>query len=171
MKRYLAGILVSLLVLSGCGNAVDLETVNDVYIQPEEQPQQVLLELPQLTYVPVLQSEGQDRLYLCDGYTVCIQTLAGGDLDRTLRTVTGYGSQNLQLQKMQNGEHTRYLCVYSAAGEGQTQIGRTCILDDGSFHYALTVLASEARAGALKEQIQSVFNSFDLTPEPINTGS
>lgn len=167
MKKYLAGIGAALLLLSGCTAQTDVETVTDVYAQPPQQPQQILLELPQYSYVPVMEAGETDKMYLCDGYTVCVQTLEGGNLDRTLRQVTGYGRQQLQLQRIGD----RYQCVWSAAGEEQTQVGRSCIIDDGAYHYALTVMAPEAQAGALREEIQSIFQSFGVRTERISTGS
>ena len=167
MKNCLVGIGVALLLLSGCSPQKTMETVTDVYIQPQQQPQQILLELPQYSYVPVMEAGETDKMYLCDGYTVCIQTLESGDLDRTLRQVTGYNRQQLQLQQIGD----RYQCVYAAAGEEQTQVGRTCIIDDGAYHYALTVMAPAEQAGTLREEIQQIFQSFNVSLEPISTGS
>ena len=165
-------LLILLMLLSGCGSKPTLETVGDEQLQSvSAKMQQILVELPVGAGVPTMQSADGASLYLCDGFTVTVQTMEAGDLDKTLRSATGYGQQALELIETTDEAGKRYQCVFTAAGEGQMQVGRASIIDDGRFHYVLTVLAPEQTAET--EQIQAVLTSFRVAEAelPINTGS
>ena len=163
-----------LLLLSGCGAQETLETVSDVYAQPVSAAvRQVILDVPQDASVEVLQSADGGEIYLCDGYTVTVQTMAAGDLDKTLRAVTGYARENLDVLQTRQDSFKRYECVWTAAGETQTQIGRACVLDDGEYHYVVTAMAGESLSGELAEVWKDLFDSFRLVGADVdlNTGS
>ena len=114
-----------------------------------------------------------ETLYECDGYTVVLQTLEGGDLNRTVQAVTGYPADRLQLIQWSKDGVKRYDGVFTAAGEESLQVGRTCILDDGGYHYALTTLASEELSGQLQEQWKELYATLRLVDAQmdLNTGS
>ena len=140
-----------------------METVSDVYAQPvSASAQQIVLDVPQDASMEVMQSSEAGKLYLCDGFTVAVQILEGGDLNRTLQTVTGYPKDALPLMQTKQEMLKRYECVFTSAGEGQTQVGRTCVLDDGDHHYTVTVMAGESLAGELTETWKTLFDSFRL---------
>lgn len=167
-------ILVIALLLAGCGAQQTLETISDVYAQPVSASiQQVIVDVPQDAGVAVLQSDDTGKLYLCDGYTVTVQTMEAGDLEKTLRTVTGYSKEELSILQTQQENVKRYECVWTAAGEAETQVGRACVLDDGDYHYTVTVMAGESLAGELSQTWKELFDSFRLVgPEvDLNTGS
>lgn len=167
-------MIVIALLLTGCGAQQTLETVSDVYVQPVSATvQQVIVDVPQDASVAVLQNDEAGKLYLCDGYTVTVQTMEAGDLEKTLRTVTGYSKEELRILRTQQENVKRYECVWTAAGEAEPQVGRACVLDDGDYHYIVTVMAGESLAGELSQTWQEVFDSFRLVgPEvDLNTGS
>lgn len=159
--------------LTGCSAEPTFETLTDVCDLTVSAPaKQILMELPDSAQVPALQSEG-GTLYFCDDMTVCVQTLEGGDLDRTVQALTGYDKDDLQLMASYAPEGKCYECVWTAAGEGQMQVGRARIIDDGSYHYAVTVLMPEETAGQLQSTVQQMLDSFrvlDAAALP-NTGS
>ncbi len=167
----LAGML---LMLTGCGAQETLETLSDEYIQPVSAPVwQMILDVPQDASVTVLEGEDAGKIYLCDGYTVTVQTMESGDLQKALRTLTGYEKEELTLmQTLQDGAK-RYECVWAAAGEGEDQVGRVCLLDDGNYIYAVTAMAGESKSGELMDAWQELFDSFRLaSPDAeLNTGS
>lgn len=171
MKKILClAVLVTL--LTGCGAAPTLETIADEPLQTVSAPvQHILLDLPESAKLEAMGSDSEDKLYLCDGFTVSVQTMEAGDLDRTLRTATGYGKEDLTLMQTVTAQGKCYQCVWAAAGEGQTQVGKTCIVDDGSYHYVLTVMVPEADAGKLSQQVQSVMDSFQVVDADFSTGS
>ena len=160
MKKWTV-LLTLLLLLSGCSAEKDFETVGDVYAPVTLTPREVMLTLPSDAAVQTLGSDA-GKLYLCDGYTVTVQTLQGGNLEETIRSVTGFSSDRLTLLETQKDGFSSYSCVWSAAGEGGDQIARTVILDDGNFHYAVTAIADSNTAGQLSETWLNIFRSVSL---------
>ena len=159
MKKWT--ILILLLLFTGCSPAKDFETVGDVYAPEILAPCEVALTLPTEAAVQTIAGEG-GKLYLCDGYSVMVQTLQGGNLEKTMREVTGYPSQRLTLLETEKEGLRCYRCVWTAAGEGGDQIAQTLILDDGSFHYAVTAMADSKTGGKLSDTWQEIFQSVKL---------
>ena len=151
-----------------------METVSDVPAEPVAAAmQRVQVYLPPELSSPVVQDQENGTLYMGQDYTVTLQTLQAGDLTKTIRTVTGLERENLQLQTTLQGDVKRHQFVWTAGSEEGIQVGRTCILDDGDYHYVLTALAPESVAGQLQETWREIFTSFCLATErePISTGS
>ena len=156
-------ILVLALLLAGCSRQGALETVSDEYVQlVSAEKWQLVLDIPLDAGVQVMESDDLAKLYFCDNYLVTVQTVSSGDLDKTLRSATGYGEKELNLMKTQQDGLERYECVFVSAGEAETQIGRTCILDDGSYHYVLSVMADAEVTQQYKEIWNGMFESFTL---------
>ena len=162
MKKVLC-VIFALMLLTGCQQPKTFETMSDTYIQPEPPAaQKVLLQLPEDAAKAVLEAADAGTLYLCDGYTVALQTLPAGNLDATLRQVTGYGAEKLQLWERKEGEISRIVCVWASAGEGGDQMGKAMILDDGSYHYALYTLGDANRKGEYGEVWDILFASLTI---------
>lgn len=173
MKKLvlIAGIV---LLLSGCTAEPTFETLSDEYVQPVSvQTRQMTLALPEEAAALTVQSDEGGNLYFCDGYTVTVQVMEAGDLDQTLRQVTGYGKDGLQLVQTQSGSVKRYEAVWAAAGEGEDQLGRMAVLDDGVNHYVLTCMAGASEAEEVQEDWQALFTSFRLLSQEdlLHTGS
>ena len=167
-------ILLAALLLCGCGKDKALETVSDVHAeQVVARVQEIRVNIPPELSTPAMQSADGGKLYLCDDYSVLVQTMQAGDLARTIRTVTGQDKENLQIQTTRQGSAKQHQFAWVTTGEQGARVGRTCILDDGAYHYILTALADEAAAEALQTTWQEMFASFCLAPEkePISTGS
>ena len=154
-------LLALLLLLTGCGGNEVFERVEDVYAPVAETPKKLALSLPKDAAVATV-SGSSGTLYLCDGYTVAVETLSGGDLNRTFKTITGFSSDRLTVMAREKDGITAYRCVWTSAGEGGDQVGRSLVLDDGAFHYAVTVMASASDATALQDAWQSLFQSVTL---------
>lgn len=173
MKKLWA-IPILALLLAGCGGEKSLETVGDVPDAPAvATEQQVLLQLPEELSSPVLQSEKTGTLYLCDDYSVTVQTVDAGDLNATIRKATGMSREDLQIMQTEENGIKRYRWVWATGGENGVQVGRGCILDDGHYHYVLTALADEDAVTRLQPAWQEMFGSFRLADERegISTGS
>ncbi len=162
MRKWLVWTFMALL-LSGCAAQEAMETVSDELAAPALAPQcQILVELPQEAASPAVESDS-GRLYLCEGYEISIQTLESGNLDGTVRSVSGYGKDELTVMHTQQGECDRYDFVWACAGEGGDRIGRAAILDDGSYHYVLMVLGDAETAHANEPAWVRLFQTFELT--------
>ena len=157
-KLWLLPVLI--LLLSGCAAPESFETMADIYEEPElpeAQPVSILLE-----EAAVAVSDEEDWLYLCDDYCVMVQTFAGGDLEGTLREVTGFSRDKLTLMEYRRGDLSCYECVWVSAGEGSDQVGKLRLLDDGNHHYVLSVMAPASQAPELTDTWEKLFESFRL---------
>ena len=173
MKRMLMIPLLALL-LAGCGGEKTMETVSDVQAAPVvANVQRIQLQLPPELSAPALQSQETGSLYLCEDYSLTVQTVDSGDLQKTIRNATGMDQKDLQIQKTQKGDAKCYQWVWTTGGETGIQVGRGCVLDDGKYHYVLTALADETVAGDVQPVWREIFASFCLATEreEISTGS
>lgn len=173
MKKLWVIPLVAM-VLAGCGGNKTLETVADVHVAPVAVvAQRIQVQLPPELSSPTLQREDTGTLYMCDTYSVTVQTVEAGDLEKTIRNATGMDKENLDLLQTRQDNVKRYQWVWTANGENGIQVGRGCILDDGAYHYVLTALADEAVAGQVQPVWKEIFASFRLATEreEVSTGS
>lgn len=162
MKRMWI-VLMTALLLCGCGAEETFETVGDEMIQSAmAQPKEILLTLQEDTMLPAMETDN-GMLYLCQNYDVSVQTLDGGDLDRTLRTVSGYGREDLSVLQTEAGALECYEFVWTAAGEFGEQVCRGMILDDGTYHYVLTAMADADTAEEYREMWNALFESFGIS--------
>ena len=98
MKKWCLMMALAML-LCGCGGAQTFETVADeLVMNASAQPREILLTLPEETLLPAMETE-QGTLYLCDGYDVAVQTMEGGNLDATVRQVSGFGKEDLTIMQ------------------------------------------------------------------------
>ena len=165
MKKWWIFLLLAAL-LSGCGAQPTFETVDDDdSVMASASLRQIELTLPKEAAMPTARTETGDSLYLCDGYTLELQTLSGGDLDRTLKQITGYGKDQLQLICTKIPDADRYDLTWLAAGEGGDQIARAVILDDGRNHYVVSVMAEAAKSAELRQTWQTLMNSVRLSTD------
>lgn len=173
MKK-LVTILMMAVLLGGCSKKTVMETVSDVLDVPTAAPmQQILVQLPPELSVPAMENTESGSLYLCDTYSVTVQTVEGGDLRKTIRNATGMETEDLQIMETLQEGNKCYQWVWSTNGESGVQIGRGCILDDGAYHYVLTALAEETAAGVVQPVWKELFASFQIVSgsENVSTGS
>ena len=93
--------------------------------------------------MPVMSTQEGNRFYIADHYEVSLQTMAGGDIDETLKSCTGFDRSRLMVIQTQKDGLARYDCAWTSVGEEGQHVGRTTILDDGNFHYVLTITGQE----------------------------
>ena len=156
-------VILMLMMLSGCAAQQTWETVNDPQVEVAAIPRELGIKLPPEAAAPVLQSPEAGQLYLCNGYVLAVHTFVGGDLDDTMRQLTGFSKEQLACMKTEKADYRRYDCVWSSASDGGDQVGRAVILDDGNFHYAVSLMADFASAGDLSQAWQEILNSVVLT--------
>ena len=162
--------LALVLMLTGCAKPESFETMSDEYVEPQEIPAQQTSMLLDRESVSIQQGTGTDKIYLCDGFCVMVQTFAAGDLDATIRSVTGYPRDKLVVMERETDGIKSFECVWASAGEGGDQVGRMLLLDDGNYHYALSVMAEAEKAGELTETWQWIFDSFRLGEQETTKG-
>lgn len=160
MKKWWL-LLMICAMLSGCGAEETFETVSDEILEVAAVQRQILVELPPEAAAPASESDA-GTIYICDGYEIMLQTLTGGDLDATLRTVSGYGREELTVVESRQGDYKRYDLVWACAGEEGERIGRGAVLDDGNYHYVLCVLSDADRVQEYEEVWSALFSSYSL---------
>ena len=161
MKRIIV-ILMMLLMLTGCAGESTYETVNDeLELLPTPQMQQTVVELPPEAASPTIES-GSERLYMCGNYDIRVQTMESGDLEATVKAVSGFDMDSLTvIQTMRDGRDC-YEFVWACSGEDGQQVGRATILDDGNYHYVLSVMGDADHAWENYPVWLSMFQSFSL---------
>ena len=172
MKKILFFLMLPVL-LTGCSAQQTMETISDEPVQPvAAEMHQVIVELPREAAAPTMETEN-GKLYICDSFTVSQQILAGGDLSKTVKSVSGFEPDALKLMQTNWENAKRYDFVWTAAGETGSQVCRACILDDGSYHYVLAATADASNGGQLQDTWREMFDSFRLfSPQmPLGTGS
>ena len=162
MKKICWLLLVALL-LCGCSNREVLETVSDELLLDTLAPQKTLsVKLPSDALSAAMAAEDGAQLYFCDGYVLTLQTAPAGDLDRTARALCGFDRERLTVMETRLGGLKRYDWTWTSAGEGSVQVGRAAVLDDGDYHYCVSVMADEAASGSLDNQWDALFGSLGL---------
>lgn len=161
MKRCVLLILL-MLTLCGCAAEEVLETVSDeLALSAMAQPREITVNLPDNALSPVLESDSR-QVYLSEDYEIILETLSGGDVDATIRSLTGYEKDKLTVMQTQWDGVERYEFVWAAAGETGDRLGRGVILDDGNYHYCMSVLR-DAQGQKMSQIVwRDVFASFQL---------
>lgn len=147
------------LLLAGCGAQPTFETVGDsqVFVQPVQR--QIRVSMPSDTVLPVMETE-TGQLYIWRDYEIAVQTLAGGDLDATVRSLCGFGRDRVEILQTAADGFERYDFVWSAAGETGDRVGRACVISDGAYHYCLSAMADAGHGEELREQWNGIFETF-----------
>ena len=161
MKKLVLLFCVAML-LCGCAAPTFEIIQDDVDVPAAAVPATILLDLPEEAAAPVMKGSS-GTLYFCDDYDVAVEILPSGNLSSTLQTLTGFGEKELDLLKTQRCGVPCYEGVWSAAGEAGDQVGCILVLDDGKFHYCVSVLAAADSASEHSLQWQSLLESVSLT--------
>lgn len=160
MKKW--WVLLCLLVfLPGCAVTGTVETVDDDWLTPVDAPLgQILLELPASATMEASVGDENGRLYLCDGYDLTVQTMDRGDLDRTCRSLCGLESGRVTMLQMNDADGKRWEWAWTCVGEDGDWVGRAAVIDDGNYHYCVTVMAPAGAAAGLEDEWTALFDSF-----------
>lgn len=165
MKKVWMVLGLSVL-LAGCGAEVTMETVADELVQAASARQKTIqVELPEEAVLPVMETDN-GKLYLCKDYDVQIQTLDGGDLDETIRTVTGHDAEELTVMQTDDGTNRRSEFVWSAVGEPGELLCRAAVVDDGNYHYVLCATIGAEKAEQYRQIWNGMFASFGISETP-----
>lgn len=161
MKRWI-WMVVCLLLLTGCAAEETFETVADELALPVmAQPREIEVALPGEAALPAMENDSC-RLYLGSDYEILLQTLSGGDMARTIRQVSGFEAEELTVLETSHNDFRRVEFVWVSAGEQGDEIGRCVVLDDGDYHYCLSVLRNAEETENSQTNWNQVFDSFTL---------
>ena len=165
MKR-IAWILSGVLLFSGCVNMTEpvMETVADGIVQPvAAEPKPMAVWLPDEAAAQTMAEGEAGECYLWGGSELRIQTLSGGDILATLRTLTGLDPQRLTVMEYERDGLQLYQTVWSMTGEEGVSLGRCMVADDGNYHYCISLVSPEE--DDVSEEYASICASLDLSGE------
>ena len=91
-----------------------------------------------------------------------MKTVTFFDTREELRELTGFDREDLTVIQTAITDASKYECVWTAAGEGGDMVGRAVILDDGNYHYCMTVMAMQEQAAELRDTWKTLIDSFTL---------
>ena len=154
-------ILVFSLLLCGCSAEETFETVEDVYMEEQWGPKNIEVAIP-LNAKKTQLTSGEGSLYFCDGYELTTEIMAAGNLSETFGVLTGFPLDSLTLVETMQTDMARYECVWTAAGEGGDNVGRAVVLDDGNYHYCVTVMAQSSKAYDLQQTWKDLLGSIQI---------
>ena len=161
MKKCLMFVLLPLLLM-GCGAEETYETIADEQAAPVmAQPRQIAVRLPEDAVTPVLDSAGE-QVYLCDDYEIVVEILESGDMQETICHISGYDREDLTVMETFFDGVSRSEFVWACSGEEEDRIGRAVILDDGDYHYCLSVVRDASTTENSQIVWEDVFSSFSL---------
>lgn len=163
MKKWYLLLLLPVLLLAGCAGVEEtLETVADeLDIPVMAAPREVIVSLPGETDLGAVEGS-TGRIYLANDYQVTIETLDAGDLDKTIREMSGFHREDLTVLETQEEDVKRYEFVWVSAGEKGEQLGHGIILDDGNYHYCMTVLRDADLDTGTQVVWDEIYQSFSL---------
>ena len=173
MRRILIFSML-LFLLTGCGAQETFETIGNAYQESGMSDLwQIAVDMPVEMAMPVMETEGADKLYLGDGFTLSTHVNEGGDISRTLLEHTGLSKDKLDIISTDCGDWKRYDAAWTSAGEGGAQTGRISVLDDGKNHFVMLAMTPSENAGEVTQLWQPIFRSFRLEAfgTQVNTGS
>lgn len=164
MKKLLV-LLLLLFSLTGCNASETMETIgDDLAVSAGAVASQIAVSFADGD-AALLCGEDGSKLYLFDGYCVTIQTMEGGDIEKSVQEITGFSKDSLTVMQTMKDGLTSYEYAWCAVGEGEDQICRGVILDDGNYHYAVTVMADYTQAGQLRDTWKDILNSVTLSTD------
>lgn len=150
-------------LLAGCGKTEVFETVHDDLVQSVSvQPREVFFDLAQEPVMPAMESDS-GTLYLCGDFDVVVHTCQSGDLQNTVKEVSGFLPEELTLIQTENGDVDKYEFVWTSATDLGQQIGRATVLDDGNYHYILSATVDAEKIEEYQEIWNGIFESFQLS--------
>lgn len=163
MKKWVIGVMLLLgAILCGCSKVETFEVISDNVVYDQTiMPSNIQLSIPEDGAISVMSSSGSQS-YEGEHYQIIVQTFPSGNLDQTLRLVTGYGKNQLQVVEVTEKNLDKYLCAWSAVSEEGDLVGRCAVLDDGRYHYCLSVLADARMSGEIRDDIDAIFAGYSL---------
>ena len=168
MKKWLC-LLVMMFLLTGCGTQEIFETITDEAVESVmAAPRQILVDLPGDVLAPVLKTEGE-QVYLCQDYEIIIETRSAGDLPATVEAISGFSPDEVTMVTSTQENQERHEFVWACVGEAGDRIGRAVILDDGSYHYCMSVLRDAESQKVTQISWDDVFSSFRIAQETPGT--
>lgn len=162
LKKWSAFLLIFVLLMGGCGAQETFETIADEIEPGQISPMRfVMLSLPNEASSPTVESDA-GRIYQCGEYDICVETLSAGDLNETVAALSGYDREKLTIMQTERDGTACYEFVWASAGDTGDRIGRAMILDDGNYHYCVSIFGNADTARKNAATWDAIFQSVSL---------
>lgn len=163
LKKWISLILTTLL-LSGCGAEPVYETIGDVWAndEPVFAPAGIEFAAPEDAQMEVMEGDSGEKIYRIGDWELWTGTYTAGDLSATLEEVTGLQSGNLTVISRQVGNYACHETAWTTTGEDGTWVAQTAVIEDGGYHYALSMMVPQEDADQLGRFFTQVLGSVNL---------
>ena len=164
MRIRFVMFVVLLGMLAGCGGEPVYETIGDVWEQtePAAKPGRMEVPLPEGAQMEVMEGLG-DSYYRVGEWDLWTTVLSGGDVKRSIRTLSAMNTDSLTVLKRGRGALECFETTWSVASEEGQRVVRAGILDDGSYHYCLCISAPEEEAEDAGQVFTEILNAVQIT--------
>lgn len=164
MKKFCFAILC-VFMLSGCSSVETMETIRDDEAFPVMgEAAKVHLSIPEIENAQVVEDGAGSKIYLFNDFCVTVQTLDGGNMEKTLELVSGFDAGKLTLLKTEQDDCLQFRCAWSSTGEQEDLLCRAVVVDDGRYHYAVTVMADSSEI-AEQPELWDILDTVKLSTD------
>lgn len=162
MKQILGLVLLSGL-LWGCAAQPMYETVGDVWSDGStgEVPASVHFALPDDAQMEVMESLDSCKSYRIGNWILWTQVLDGGDVQQTLRLLTGVDTAQPVCHSI--GAYECYEAVCSVMEEEGEFVIRTAVIPRGAYHYCLSIKSPVKEARTMGEFFSKLLKNVTIT--------
>lgn len=164
--RKLVWVFLLMMVLTACGEETEpvFETIGEVeYDAVSAEPAPVSVWVPEDAVAEAMADETAGECYVWENCELRVETVAGGDIRRTMENLTGISAENLTVMEYERGGIQIYQTVWSTTGEEGIFLGRAMVADDGNYHYCVSLLSPETED--VDETYAQICASFSITGE------
>lgn len=164
MKRLLV-LMMAAALMSGCAAEPVYETIGNAMedTQPVISPGKIELVLPEEAEMQVIEDEYGSKSYRIGDREVWTQICDGGDVSATLEKVTGIRADALTVMEHQVLDMPCHEIAWITTNEEGTFVARTAVLDDGNYHYCVSLMMPEADAEKLGDSFSELLSGVSIS--------
>lgn len=164
MKRILVCVMAAAM-LSGCAAEPVYETIGNAMedTQPVAAPGTIELVLPEDAQMQVVEDEFGSKSYRIGDNEVWTQVRTGGDISATMEQVTGISAEALTVMEYQLMDMPCYELAWITATEEGMKVARTAVIDDGNYHYCVSLMMPEEKAESLGDSFSELLSGLRVS--------
>ena len=163
MKKGIVWIMLMLL-LTGCSSETTYETIGNVWEESEPTAVQGTMDfaLPEGARMEVLEENGS-KYYSVGNWEIWTQVYPSGNIRSTIELVTGLEPDMPTVVRQQVEDMTCHETAWSTTGEDGMKAARTAVLDDGNYHYCISVMVPESDAEEVGDFFTQILDSVSIS--------
>lgn len=165
MKKGIIWIMAALL-LSGCAGDTEpvYETIGNVWEneEPVSAPASIEFAVPDGAEMEAVSTDSEVKIYRIGDWELWTQALDGGDLRATFEQLTGMDWDALTVVNHPVGEKNVYETAWTAMDEEDTYIIRAAVIEEGDYHYCLSLMALEDNSRTVGQFFTEILENVNL---------